>query len=695
MRYVRSHPRLRWLARLLAFALLAPYFAWAPAAHAQRTNPDVYVLDFNNKTTVGGALLGRVAAAQVSLQLSESPNWQVIPESQVQQAIQALNLKPPFDRVNRVQIADRIDASAIIFGNITEAVVTGGTTPQARVRLQVLVEDKATGVLINGAMAEAVSTARMGYTGDADILLEEALGKAAFKAREYMDRFRLPEGTVLNTLIVGSAANPRTDALINIGTRQGARVGMHMVVTRQGAVVGRVKITEVDTDISTGNVLEAPQGIRPEDRVRAIFSFGDFPNTRSRMNAVPAAPARLAAQITKDGPETGLPGESTARVTRAPKSSVFELARAPQEAGTRVAQATVQPPPPVIVEEPEIDSDEASTGGRRGILSKNVLRMAVGGLLLMGILAVGGRGGNNATRATTIEAYGFQLDPGAPGAFIKICWDRPKAVKSNQVLQYVIYRASELGDFRIVGAHDTDTNRCFTDTEATRDVTAFDDPPGDIAGDRNTIVAVPGIQPGIQYRYQIATVYRNGLEDRDNDGEPDEEDFISPLSQSSPWATAITPPIVLSPVQGEQVDLTDLRITWQQTPGANQYFIWVSKDPRFRKDQRLVFGPFPVLPVDQGGDPTVTRTVDAFKSRLAGARNVHIAVGARNSSDGLRPRPFGAFFGPGVAVVPLVVPPGPPGSGGSGGARTRGRDNQGIKEVEDGNSRAGKRGKGK
>ena len=29
-----------------------------------------------------------------------------------------------------------------------------------------------------------------GFTGDADILLEEALGKAAFKAREAMDRFK-------------------------------------------------------------------------------------------------------------------------------------------------------------------------------------------------------------------------------------------------------------------------------------------------------------------------------------------------------------------------------------------------------------------------------------------------------------------------------------------------------------------------
>ena len=60
--------------------------------------------------------------------------------------------------------------------------------------------------LVNGAVVEGTSTPRMGFNGDADVLLEEALGKAAFKAREFMDRFRLPEGTVLNTTVVGLTA---------------------------------------------------------------------------------------------------------------------------------------------------------------------------------------------------------------------------------------------------------------------------------------------------------------------------------------------------------------------------------------------------------------------------------------------------------------------------------------------------------
>jgi len=52
-----------WVARMLVAMLLAPYLCAARPAHAQRTVPVVYVLDFNNKTKIGGQLLGRVAGA--------------------------------------------------------------------------------------------------------------------------------------------------------------------------------------------------------------------------------------------------------------------------------------------------------------------------------------------------------------------------------------------------------------------------------------------------------------------------------------------------------------------------------------------------------------------------------------------------------------------------------------------------------
>jgi len=664
---MRSHAR-RWLAWTLSIFMLAPYLVAPRPAYAQRPPLSVYVLDFNNKTTVGGALLGRVGAAQVSLQLSESPNWDVIPESQVQARIQSLNLQPPYDRPDRVRIGTGIDASAVVYGTVTEARVgkdRDGQNLQAFARIQVLVEDLSSGELINGALAEGTSTPRMGFTGDADILLEEALGKAAFRAREFMDRFRLPEGTVMNTTVVGTPQDPDMDALINIGTRQGVKRGMTMIVTRQKEVVGRMRITMVDSDVSTGRVTGNTQGVRAEDRVRAIFNFADFPLTRTRLRAAAQeGPLRVGSLPVSGGTD------QPARIARADRGATFTPFVAGQDRPL-LSQDAPQPPAKVIIEEPGVEEDRGADGGRRKILSGGAFRMLVGGLLVLGILAVGGRGGRGATRADAVSANGWQLQIGAPGAFIKIGWDRPRAIRSSQVLQYIVWRADVLGSFLIVGAHSTDAIKSLIDSEATRTVNdVFDGQPGSAdAGAQADIANVPGIAPGQQYRYQIATAYENGLEDRDGDGQPDVENFMSPLSDSSPWVTAITPPIITDPVVGEEVQLDALEVTWQQTPGADTYFIWLSTNPAFPEGNRVVFGPFKFTPIDQNGDPRVTQVVNANTGRLRGANVIYLTVGGRNSNDSTTPKPFGAIFSPGVSVRPVVPPPPPPGGGLQGGGK--------------------------
>ncbi|MCC2670795.1 MAG: hypothetical protein K0Q72_3266, partial [Armatimonadetes bacterium] len=640
MRTFRSNSRCRWLAWMLMVALVAPYLVLAKPARAQVTAPNVYVLDFNNKTKVGGQLLGRLAAAQTSLQLSESDNWFVIPDAQVQRRIQELNLQTPFDRPARVQIANGIDATGAVYGSVLEARVTGQPTPQAYVKLQVVVEDITTGVLINGAVAEGASTPRMGFTGDADILLEEALGKAAFKARESMDRFRLPEGTVLNTTVVGGVDGREMEALMNIGARQGVRRGMEMIVTRQRQLVGRMKVVAVDADISTGTVLENTQGVRPEDRVTAIFNFADFggPKARSGKRAmaedgIQIASAKTGVKLASREDDPAADGKTGPRVARAEKGGRFLQFKAPQDASAQLAQATVQAPPPVVVDEPEVDRGDDSVGGSRSkILSSGALRMLVGGLFVMGILAMGGRGGRNATRAHEVEAFGYQTQIGAPGALIRVRWERPKSIKTSQVLQYIIWRADTTGGIRIVGAVDNDAIHMLLDSEATRNVNAYDgDPNSDDAGGRTALTNVPGILPGEQFRYQVATAYENGLEDRDNDGMPDTDvDFMSPLSMSSPWTTAITPGIITDPIQGEQVQLDTLPVMWQQTPGADTYVIWLSRDPTFPESKRVAFGPFRTLPVNLGGDLVVSQVLDASGRRpLAGAPTVYVTVGAR------------------------------------------------------------------
>jgi hypothetical protein len=708
MKYTRSKRRLQWLARVLVLALVVTQWTWGPPpAQAQRTIPSVLVLDFNNCTTVGGALLGRIAAAQVSLQLSESQNWDVIPEAQVQQRVQQLNLQPPFDRIARVQIASGVDASAVVFGKIMEARVSTQPVPQAFVRLQVLVEDINTSVLINGAVAEGLSTPRMGYTGDADILLEEALGKAAFRAREFMDRFRLPEGTVLNTTVVGTVERPELDALLNAGARQGVRRGMEMIVTRQRDTVGRLKVTSVDADISTARVIENIQGVRPEDRVRAIFNFSDFPITRTRIRAAAQSPqVRTAALPGKGAGETdaAVPGrkpgssESPVRVASAGKGAEFVPFRARQDAHLRVAEATVQPPPPVVVDEPQLDCEEEGPGrGSRRIIGAKTLAMLVGGLLFLGVLAIGGRGGRNADRPFEIRAFGTQREIGEPGATIRVTWDRPKTIRNSQILQYIIWRFENVGlSPQIVGALDTDTLRGFADNEQIRSVIAFNGDPGtDDVGVRATIANVPGIVPGNEYRYQIATAYTNGLEDRDNDGMPDVGDFMSPLSLTSTWATAIRPARIISPLQGTEVDLTQLEITWEQTPGADEYILWISTDPRFRRGV-TVRGPFQESPVNLGGPLTITQTIDV--SGLGASQRIFVTVGARNSQDPIPPKPLGWIFSQPLQVRSLITPPEPPNGGtppDGGGPPAPPASASNGKEKKKDNPRGGRQGGGR
>ncbi len=677
MKWFRSRPRRSLIARVLALVMLAPYLAMAPPpAEAQNTLISTYVLDFNNKTRVGGQLLGRVAAAQMSLQMAESTTWEVVPDAQVQQRVQTLGLQPPFDRVDRQRIATGVDASAVVYGTIQDARVSGGTTPQAFVRIQVLVEDITSGVLINGAVAEGASTRRMGFTGDADVLLEEAIGKATFKAREFMDRFRLPEGTVLNTTVVGAGGDADLDVLLNIGARQGVRQGMEMIVTRLREPVGRLRVTSVDSDVSTARVVENTQGVRPEDRARAIFNFADFPVTRARLRSAAEAPQKVAAKA-GPGAETEPAGEKgaekgaekPARVASAAPGGLFEQFRSQDQNG-QPGLLTVQAPPPVVVDEPDVERGGGG-GGRSGfakLLGRNTFKMLVGGLLVLGILAVGGRAGRAATRAHAVESTGYQPSFGAAGAFIRVCWDRPKSVRSDQVIQYVVYRNDNFGDQQIVGAVNSDAVRCFTDSEAVRTVTnVFTGAPNGIADDQDTLEDVPGIVAGQQYRYQVATVYENGLEDRDDDGEPDDEDFISPLSMVTGVTTAIAPPAITDPQNSEPVQLDLLSVTWSQTPGADTYTIWVSTEPTFPPARRASFGPFNVLPVDQGGDQELTRVIDARDPALGDSpRRVFISVGARNSQDQEKPRPWGYVFSSPVQVQPEVIPPPPPGAGVAG-----------------------------
>jgi hypothetical protein len=268
----------------------------------------------------------------------------------------------------------------------------------------------------------------------------------------------------------------------------------------------------------------------------------------------------------------------------------------------------------------------------------------------------------------SLDAFAFQPRFGAPGAFIRVGWSRPRSVPSSYMLGYVVWRADLFSPLQRVAGIDSDARHSFTDSEATRNVTAFDGDPGSTdAGSRTVFQSVPGITPGEIYSYQVAAAYVNGLQDRDGDGEPDEGEFMSPLSMRTNYVTAIAPPQITQvdgqPVGGGGggvlVDLNSFNVEWQQTPGADTYEIWVSRSPSFRGSKiRIKAGR--TLPVNQGGTLTESRTISIRNASYRRTRQLYVSVGARNSQDRIKPRPFGAIFSAPVAIQVEGAPPPPP-----------------------------------
>lgn len=272
----------------------------------------------------------------------------------------------------------------------------------------------------------------------------------------------------------------------------------------------------------------------------------------------------------------------------------------------------------------------------------------------------------DASRPRSVSARAFQFGIGFPGAFIKVNWDKPGRVPQNDILGYVVTRTDSLGA-NLVVAGPLGDQRTFVDTEAGRTIQAFDGTPGDVAGDLADFT-VTGLRPGELFSYRVSSAYRNGLQDRDGDGVPDDENYMSPQSGRTRYITAIAPPtitLINEQTPGSQpVFLGEILVEWQQTPGADSYVIWVADNPDFKR--KFQFNGGRSVPINFGGPQVISRTINANNARLRRSNRVFIAVGARNSGDP-KPAPFGAIFSTPVSVQSVNTPPPPPGGGGNGG----------------------------
>ncbi|MDF2439363.1 MAG: hypothetical protein JWN98_347 [Abditibacteriota bacterium] len=246
--------------------------ALAPATvRAQSAVQPTVVLDFsvNDKDD---PILGRKTADALAVELQRSGDFEVIPRQQVEEAVRTQpGLRPPYNEPTQARLAGVVGARSVFSGRVVRVLLSARRS--ARIQIEVRQLDAATGDFINGTQISEVTTDKLEDV-DNDVLIDEAINKAAFAAVRAMKQTRLPEGTVMNVT--------RSDVETNLGTRSGAAPGQRYSVLRDvfnralGRVervkVGEVTIVRVEADASTAVLSAGGQaGVKTGDKVRQIF----------------------------------------------------------------------------------------------------------------------------------------------------------------------------------------------------------------------------------------------------------------------------------------------------------------------------------------------------------------------------------------------------------------------------------------
>ena len=247
---------------LLAWLLTAPRPAQAQTLNRQ---PTWAVVNFVNNSGYGGNEVGIEASDGFVVELGKSNRYDVLPRSQTLATIRDLGLTEPLDTIGLQKLARSLEADAVATGEVGS--VTFSKSPRrATVTIILRVVDRASGELINGAIAQGTSNARAVASNDDDALVNQAIENADFDAVRQISGFNLPRATVL------IHRDPQTVTL-NKGTQDGLYNGLRMLVSRNGAEVGRIQVSGAGPDESEASVTDQGIGITTDDIATAIYQL--------------------------------------------------------------------------------------------------------------------------------------------------------------------------------------------------------------------------------------------------------------------------------------------------------------------------------------------------------------------------------------------------------------------------------------
>ena len=261
---------------LVLLCTLAALLGTCAPARAQLTIQPAIVLDFATSPGID-SIYGRKAADALAVELQKSGDYEIVPRQKVEEAIATLpGLAPPYTPATQGRLAQAVTASVVFSGRVTAADVINRRA--ARVTLEVRKLDTLTTDYINGTTVSE-STSNLADVSS-EVLIDQALNKAAATSVLKIKRSLPPSGTVLNTSV--------NEVELSVGARIGAAVGQRYSVLRdiynktkdrvERIKIGEVEITKVEMDQSVARVVgENPAGVRTEDKVRQIFLPISYP----------------------------------------------------------------------------------------------------------------------------------------------------------------------------------------------------------------------------------------------------------------------------------------------------------------------------------------------------------------------------------------------------------------------------------
>ncbi len=261
----------------MALPVFAVLLLQAPKAQAQglaASQPTWAVLDFANPSGYGSTDVGRLAADSFVVALAKLNRYAVLPRQDLLNGIQAETLTPPLNLTSIERLGQRLGVQAMVAGEIS-SISFSRDRRQAKVGLVIRVIDPRSGFLLNGALAEGFSNTRPIPVSDEEQLVNEAFGNAAFNAVKKIGEFNLPVATVLLSGYSGLNGNSETVTL-DKGIRDGLYPGLDMIVTRNGLITGRIKVSEATNNDANAVITDLGTGIKPEDRATAIFHLPSY-----------------------------------------------------------------------------------------------------------------------------------------------------------------------------------------------------------------------------------------------------------------------------------------------------------------------------------------------------------------------------------------------------------------------------------